>query len=68
MDNRKWYQKLFGYCPKCGRWFRFDIERRRQNTAYVEEEANFVTCCAECFEEIEELWAYMWKEYNAMRL
>ncbi len=60
MDNRNWFQKLFGFCPGCGRWFRFGVKRRRQNTAYADVESNYVTVCPECFDEIQELWAELW--------
>lgn len=68
MDNRKWFQKLFGFCPMCGRWFCFDIKRRRQNTAYEDDELNYVTVCSDCFEEIEEHWAELWEWYWSTRL
>ena len=68
MDKRNWFQKLFRFCPYCGRWFCHDIKRRRQNTQYHEEESNYVTCCAECFGQIEEIWAEMWEWYYSTRL
>ena len=42
--------------------------RRRQGTAYVEDELNWVTLCDECHELNEEHWADMWQEYYASRL
>jgi hypothetical protein len=38
------------------------------NTQYVEDEANYITACAACFEEIEENWEERWKEYWSERL
>lgn len=63
-----WIKIWLGWCPQCGRWFRHGVKRRRQNTAYVEEEWNFVTACEECFEEIESYWEERWAEYYADRL
>ena len=60
-------KKILGCCPRCGRWFKYP-KRRRQSTQYEDEESNYVTCCAECFEEIEEYWAERWAEYYAGRL
>ena len=35
------------------------------NTAYVEEESNYETCCLECHEDHEEYWRERWSEYYA---
>jgi hypothetical protein len=43
-------------------------KRRRQNTAYVEDERNWVVACDDCFEEIEEYWNKMWREYYGVIL
>lgn len=58
---------LFGYCHMCRHWFVYP-KRRRMNTQYVEDEANYITACAACFEEIEENWEERWKEYWSERL
>jgi len=50
-------------CKWCGSTN--DVRRRRQNTAYVEAEQNYITCCAECFERVEEEWRERWDEYYA---
>lgn len=60
-------KKIFGYCPWCGRWFKYP-KRRRKSTQYNDEESNYVTCCIDCFEEIEEYWAERWNDYMATRL
>lgn len=68
-------RKILGYCPgygfgdcqECRKWFKYP-KRRRQNTMYENEESNYVTCCAERFEEIEEYWAERWAEYYSSRL
>lgn len=44
------------------------VERRHQNTAYVDEESNWLTSCKECFDEAEEYWAERWAEYYGSRL
>lgn len=60
-------RRLFGYFPGCGRWFKYP-RRRRQSTQYHDEESNYVTCCSDCFEEVEEHWAELWDEYYSGRL
>lgn len=62
-DDRKWYQKMLGYCPYCRRWFRKGVKGRRQNTAYCDEADNWIAACPECFAEIQSLWAELWAEY-----
>lgn len=37
--------------------------KRRQNTAYVEDEKNWVVMCDSCFEENEAYWQERWEEY-----
>lgn len=68
MDKRNLFEKIFGYCPMCGCWFCRGVKRRRQNTAYEDEESNYVTVCPTCFEEIEEYWDERWADYNSSRL
>lgn len=68
MAKRTIWERLFCYCPYCDRWFQRGVKRRRQSTAYEDDESNYVTVCAVCFEEIEENWAAMWDEYWASRL
>ena len=63
-------KKILGYCPgyglgqcqQCRKWFKYP-KRRRQNTAYVDDEKNYVICCDKGFEEIEAYWAERWAEY-----
>jgi len=54
------------WCGSCQR-FTLTIERRRQNTAYTDSEANYITCCKECFTQSEENWQAMWDEYYGSR-
>lgn len=58
---------LFGYCGMCRQWFVYP-KRRRMNTQYADDEANYITVCAVCFEEIEEYWQERWDEYWSGRL
>lgn len=48
-------------CPMCKKESA-TVERRRQNTAYLEEESNWVTVCEDCFEEIQWQWEQMWRD------
>ncbi len=58
-----WLARIFGQrCPYCQRW-RWSVMRRRQNTAYVDDELNYAKCCRECFERTQEHWADMWSDY-----
>lgn len=36
---------------------------QRQNTAYHDDERNWVTLCPECMKACDEYWAEMWEEY-----
>jgi len=49
---------------KCGRWS-WSIRRRRLNTAYVDEERNYMYSCRECYEEAYEYYAERWADYYA---
>lgn len=44
------------------------VKTRRRNTAYVNDEDNFVTCCVLCWMEQEKDWEAMWDEYWRGRL
>jgi len=37
--------------------------KRRQNTAYVDDELNWKTLCPECQEENDKHWKDMWLQY-----
>lgn len=49
-------------CDMCGKTGP-DVKRKRQNTAYVDDEANFNSLCPPCQEEADAYWAEMWAEY-----
>ncbi len=38
-------------------------KRRRQNTAYSDDERNWVTACDDCMVIIQERWDDMWDDY-----
>jgi hypothetical protein len=42
---------------------RTDAVRQRQNTAYVDDEYNWVTLCPECMKENREYWDERWADY-----
>lgn len=54
-------------CKGCGR-IRMGVKSRRQNTAYITEKDNYITCCKQCFDMAEDYWAEMWADYNSGRL
>lgn len=55
-------------CPCCHeRVLASAIETRRMNTAYEDEERNYIVSCLACWEYSETLWAAQWAEYNAER-
>lgn len=39
--------------------------RRRQNTAYVDDELNWAVLCSLCQVEVDEYWKEQWDEYYA---
>jgi hypothetical protein len=43
-----------------------DAHRRRQNTAYVDDERNWKVLCDKCQEDNDEYWNEMWKDYYDM--
>lgn len=49
-------------CPHCA-MLRDDATRRQQDTAYEDDEKNFVECCEDCIIEINAYWAERWAEY-----
>lgn len=38
-------------------------KRRRQNTAYCDDNRNWVIACDNCMETIQERWTEMWRDY-----
>jgi hypothetical protein len=64
---KKVIQRALGYCGMCGRYFVYP-KRRHMSTMYENEESNYITVCADCFEEVEEYWQERWDEYYSERL
>lgn len=52
-------------CQNCGS---MPVYRRRQNTAYVNDELNFAIFCEECHVINDEYWVDMWADHNQGRL
>lgn len=52
---------------RCGGWSgpceSINASKVRMNTAYVDEDRNWVVLCPECCEECSEYWADMWADY-----
>jgi hypothetical protein len=40
-----------------------DAEKRRQNTAYVDDDRNFAVLCDECQKKTNEYWRDQWNDY-----
>jgi hypothetical protein len=51
------------FTEKCIRCGCDGAKRRRQFTAYVNDEMNFAVLCDECQEEASEYWMERWNEY-----
>lgn len=70
--RRGYAQRMMGWFPDkfCGGCCRFqpDIAVRRMSTLYSDAEMNYIFCCGECFDEVEEYWEERWDEYNRGRL
>ena len=63
-----WYKRLFGYCPWCGRYFRYKVSTEIRNTQYADPASNWITACKDCRDEDYAYFEELWKEYNAGRL
>lgn len=50
-------------CPQCGKPDDGTVRIWWQNTAYVEEIFNYLTCCETCLEENNANWQELWDEY-----
>lgn len=61
--KRTWWQILLGYCPWCGRYFRYSVKTSRRNTSYVDDASNWITGCKECREDDYEYFAELWNDY-----
>lgn len=61
MDKRNIIQKLFGFCPQCGRWFRRVITYRK-SADFLEDAKYIFTCCWQCKERNDDYWQDMWEQ------
>ena len=61
MDNRNLFQKLFGYCPYCEKWFCI-VKTSRQASAYLDDSQNWFTGCKSCEKINDEYWESMWRD------
>lgn len=66
--KRSLLKVLLGYCPCCGRYFRWPITVARRHTQYCEESNNYMTACVECHEEDNAYYDELWRDYYASRL
>ena len=66
--KRPWWKVLLGYCPCCGRYFRWRITTKRRLTQYCDEKQNYMTACVECHQDDYDYYDELWREYNAGRL
>lgn len=62
MDGRNLFQKIFGYCPCCGKWFQI-VKTERRLTRYVDDADNWLTGCQKCQDSDDEYWYAMWEDY-----
>jgi len=60
------FKKILGFCNYCNLWFVYP-KTRRTNTAYVEENSNYVYCCRLCYIEICDYYEERWEEYYNSR-
>lgn len=66
--RRSFFQRLFGYCPCCNRYFRKLVTTERRHTEYCEQRNNYLTACRDCHLDDDAYYDELWKEYNAGRL
>lgn len=59
----KWWQKIFGYCPWCCRYLRYNIKTVRRNSQYHDPRNNWITGCWECRENDFEYFNDLWNQY-----
>lgn len=57
--------KEFSLITRCHRCGEYGAERRKQQTSYPDEEANWDTLCSFCQEEADEYWSDMWADYHS---
>jgi hypothetical protein len=53
---------MLGKC-KCCRQFKWSVKTRARNTAYVDDENNYLKSCLECAERDYEYFKELWADY-----
>lgn len=53
------------YCDCACKGYSLNVERRRLNTAYVDDELNYITCCIFCYITAYKQYEELWKDYYA---
>lgn len=53
-------------CPCCNRET-IDIKKRRLNTAYVKDEANWLESCYDCYQQRVDHYSELWTDYYLSR-
>lgn len=56
-------EEFLGTCPNYPIYQPRPLAKRRMNTRYDKEKSNWITCCAECYENIVEYYNDLWSEY-----
>ena len=56
------FKKIFGYCEYCHKYFKYP-KRRELNTAYVNEEDNWMCSCKGCYDEVVDYYKELWENY-----
>lgn len=51
------------WCLQFPRYISFTVKRRRLNTAYVDEESNYLTSCLSCYWETVDYYQDLWDDY-----
>lgn len=53
-------------CPCCER-LRYDVKRRLRNTAFLDDELNWLDSCLDCYQDDYEYYADLWHDYYHSR-
>lgn len=61
--SRTVFEKLLGWCPCCGKYFKWPVKTMRRATRYVNEADNWLTACKKCQDEDDAYFADLWNQY-----
>ena len=56
MPKRTLFERIMGYCPMCGLWFRRGVRDRPISAEYIDEGVAFITACEPCHREFVSCW------------